>query len=179
MKKKLFTENDIEVVCPQKMVWDEMGIVGERERLCEGCDKVLVDVTGYTKEEVYALQKKDPTICVAVSNTLLVSSLALSLSACSSITVTPQKEESVVQEEVVKSSEKKDEVNLTNEKVTVVEINESLDLEEEVILEPTVGEEAPRVVVGLPARPDCSMGTVILNRIKEFFGMNKDYSCYE
>ena len=79
MKKVLFKQKDIEVVCPEKMVWDEMEVVGEGKRLCEGCDKVLVDVTGYTIEEVHALQRKDPSICVAVTNALLVSSLSFSL----------------------------------------------------------------------------------------------------
>ena len=78
-KKELFTKDNIAVECPEKMVWDKMEVVGEGKRLCEGCDKVLVDVTGYTKEEVHALQKKDPTICVAVTNALLVSSLSFSL----------------------------------------------------------------------------------------------------
>ena len=78
-KKELFSQGDIGVVCPEKMVWDEMAVVGEGRRLCEGCDKVLVDVTGYTKEEVYELQKKDPSICVAVTNALLISSLSFSL----------------------------------------------------------------------------------------------------
>jgi len=79
MKKALFKQEDIEVVCPQKMVWDEMEVVSEGKRLCEGCDKVLVDVTGYTKEQVHELQKKDPSVCVAVTNALLVSSLSFSL----------------------------------------------------------------------------------------------------
>jgi hypothetical protein len=79
--KEVFTASNIDVVCPKKMVWDEMDVVGEGKRLCNGCDKVLVDVTGYTKEEVSELQKKDPSLCVAVSNVLVVSTLSFSLLA--------------------------------------------------------------------------------------------------
>jgi len=77
-KNDLFQASDMELVCPKQMVWDEMEIVGERKRLCDGCDKVLVDVTGYTKEEVATLQKKDKGICVAVTNVLVATSLSVS-----------------------------------------------------------------------------------------------------
>ncbi len=158
--KELFTVKDIAVACPEKMVWDEMDVVGEGKRLCEGCDKVLVDVTGYTKEEVEELQKKDPTICVAVGHALIASTLSFSLlSAGGDI----------------------GEINAT----VPYEVYEENALSEDTVIVEAVGspvpppEEVPHVVLGLPARPTCSTGTVILNNIKRFFGLKADTSCWE
>jgi len=122
-KAELFSSQDIEVSCPQKMVWDEMDVVGDGRRHCEGCDKTLFDVTGYTKEEVAELQKKHGNICVAVTNTVIASSVALSLAACSSPSVNVPKQEMKVTKEqnvnIHKPTEKAEEVIVTE--VAVVE----------------------------------------------------------
>lgn len=41
-------------------------------------------MTGYSKEYVRVLEKRDPNICVAIKRTLVATSLLLSLAACSS-----------------------------------------------------------------------------------------------
>ena len=150
-KKVLFTQENIEVVCPEKMVWDEMKIVGEGKRLCEGCDKVLVDVSGYSQEEVNELQRKDPSICVAVTNVLLVSSLSFSLLSA---------EGSLVE----------------NNKSIATEINNTFLGK---VKAPVLVDILPPVTLGVPARPICSAGIANLNTIKRFFGFKEDRSCVE
>jgi len=156
-KQMLFTQKNIEVACPEKMVWDEMDIVGEGRRLCKGCDKVLVDVTGFSTEKVHELQRKDPSICVAVSNALIVSSLSFSLlSAGGNI----------------------DEIESIND--TVIEIQEVYPIEEVAVALGMPVEPPPIVIMlGVPARPTCSTGTANLNAIKRFFGFEGDRSCVE
>ena len=147
--EELFTCNDIAVKCPKKMVWDEMETVGESKRHCEGCDEVLFDVTGYTKEEVHALQKKHGSICVAVSKVLVAGSLSMSLLAASG------------------------EVEME----TVLEENQTEVLALPVVfLPPTVELGLP---VFPPPVPECDEGTKNLNAIKRFFGFDADNSCRE
>ena len=161
-KKELFTQENIEVACPEKMVWDEMEIVGEGKRLCEGCDKVLVDVTGYTKEQVHELQRKDPSICVAVSNALIVSSLSLSLLSAGG------------------NLEELESVNINETNETIIEVQEAQPIEEIIVEVGTPVEPPPiEIMMGVPARPTCSEGTANLNAIKRFFGFEVDRSCIE
>lgn len=89
-KKDLFTSKDIKVACPKKMLWNEMEIVGERRRFCDGCDKVLFDVTGYSKNEVRELQQKHGSICVAVGSALLATTLSFSSLAAGGDVVEPE-----------------------------------------------------------------------------------------
>jgi len=154
MKKTLFKQKDIEAVCPQKMVWDEMEVVGAGKRHCKGCDKVLVDVTGYTKEQVDELQKKDPSICVAVTNALLVSSLSFSLLSAGGDSV---------------------EENRT----TPIEINNIVLGKVKVPIIPEVEEIVAVGMPALPPQPICTEGTANLNAIKRFFGFEEDKSCVE
>ena len=158
MKKQnsseLFESQDIEVSCPQKMVWDEMDVVGDGRRHCEGCDKTLFDVTGYSKEEVETLQIKHGNICVGITNTLLVSSLSLSLLSAGG-----------------------DISEIENEKFS----NESfVNIVEEIPkLAPNtiVMVGMPPPLPPLPSLPLCDEGTQNLNMIKKFFGFEVDTSC--
>jgi hypothetical protein len=156
--KEVFTASNIDVVCPKKMVWDEMDVVGEGKRLCDGCDKVLIDVTNYTKEEVSELQKKDPSLCVAVTNVLVASTLSFSL---------------------LSAGGDMEEVNTT----VPTETNEVL-VGQFVEMEP-LPVIVSHVTLGLPTRtllppqPICDEGTVNLNAIKRFFGFDADDSCRE
>jgi hypothetical protein len=202
MKKQnrleLFKSEDIEVSCPKKMVWDEMDIVRDGRRHCEGCDKILFDVTGYSKQEVVELQKKHGNICVAVTNTVIASSVALSLAACSSTSVVvPKKEVKVVQEQVVSTKKIKDvneTVVMVDEEVTVVGIFDPLPnpiyevLTEEVngtqqeVYLPVVPYVPIPVTVGLPARrvvPCPSFAKRMLNNMKDFFGVGEVEHCYD
>jgi len=195
-KAELFSTQDIEVSCPQKMVWDEMDVVGDGRRHCEGCDKTLFDVTGYTKEEVAELQKKHGNICVAVTNTVIASSVALSLAACSSPSVNvPKQEMKVTKEQNVsthKPIEKVEEVVVTE--VAVVEpeavssevitqkVKTVEDKNDSSIIVPLPVELPPQVVVGLPARrvvPCPNLGKRVLNSLKDFFGVGKVENCYD
>jgi len=150
-KKELFTSDDIALECPKKMVWDEMEVVGEGRRFCEGCDKTLFDVTGYGKEEVQALQKEHGNICVAVGKVLVASSLSLSLLAAGG----------------------------DIGKVEIESVVEASNIEVVGIIDPEpIPVVVEITMVGKPPLlPVCDDGTKNLNAIKRFFGFNVDRSC--